>query len=41
MPKQFKTAMKMNKLKLKDAANMLGVSQPTFGSVQSSDSSAP
>ena len=35
MPKQFKTARKMNKLKLKDAADMLGVSQPTLSSWES------
>lgn len=35
MPKQFKTARKMNKLKLKDAAVMLGVSQPTLSSWES------
>lgn len=35
MPKQFKTARKMNNLKLKDAAVMLGVSQPTLSSWES------
>lgn len=35
MPRQFKTARKMNKLKLKDAAVILGVSQPTLSSWES------
>ena len=35
MPNQFKTARKMNNLKLKDAAVMLGVSQPTLSSWES------
>ena len=35
MPRQFKTARKMNKLKLKEAAVKLGISQPTLSSWES------
>ena len=35
MPRQFKTARKMRNLKLLEAANKLGVSQPTLSSWES------
>lgn len=41
MPRQFKTARLMKKIKLTDAANKLGVSQPTVSSWESGRKSPP